>query len=98
MKKKIGIIISCVLCLAALNSCCTVNEITHTSCTAELGNKVGEANSKVILGFIGGGGSKATLKDACRNGDIKKINHVEITHKRIFFGVVNKKTTRVYGD
>lgn len=84
--------------VAALSSCCSVNYPLYSSATPELGSKVGEASSKTILGFIGKGGPEATMKHAAANGGITKVNHVERTEKSIFFGIVVKHTTRVYGD
>ncbi len=97
MKKLFVIIAAALLTAGGFSSCCSVN-YPCTSANTELGGKIGEANSKTILGFIGKGGPKATLKDAAQNGGITKINHVERTDKSIFLGLVVKHTTRVYGD
>lgn len=98
MKKYIFSLAIGVLTLGSLSSCCSVNYPMYSSATPEIGSKVGEASSKQILYFFGSGGKKATLKDAAANGGITKINHVERTEKSIFFGLVHKHTTRVYGD
>lgn len=98
MKKILFIVAMGFLTAGTFSSCCSVNYPMYSSATPELGTKVGEANSKTIFGFIGKGGPTATLKDAAKNGGITKVNHVERTEKSIFFGLVKKHTTRVYGE
>lgn len=97
MKKLLSIAV-CVIAAMSFGSCCSVNYPMYSSATPDMGSKVGEASSKTILFAFGKNGPKATLKDAAQNGGITKINHVERTEKSIFFGLVKKHTTRVYGD
>ena len=98
MKKYFAIVAVALMTAASFSSCCSVNYPQYSSATPAIGSKVGEASSKTILGFIGKGGPKATLKDAADNGGITKIYHVERTEKIYFLGIVQKHTTRVYGD
>ena len=98
MKKKVSYLAATVIAALSLSSCCTINSNASLASDGPIGSKVGEATSNVILGFIGGGGDKATIKDAAQNGGIKNVKQVEYKDKSIFFGIVVKHTTRVYGD
>lgn len=96
--KKISVVAISIVAALSLGSCCTVNYNAALASEGPIGTKVGEATSNVILGFIGGGGNNATIKDAAQNGGIKNVKQVEYRDKSIFFGLVVKHTTRVYGD
>jgi len=98
MKKIFSLAAISAITVFSLSNCCTVNYNSSIGAEGEIGSKVGEATSNIILGFIGGGGKKATIKDAAENGGIKVVKQVEYTDKSIFFGVVVKHTTRVYGE
>ena len=98
MKNRINTLALSAFAALMLSSCCTINYNASLSSDGPIGEKMGEATSNVILGFIGGGGDKATIKDAAKNGGIKNVRQVEYRDKSIFFGVVVKHTTRVYGD
>lgn len=90
------------LCLALIvfflmSSCCSVNSVVHVSDKCELGSSMGEASSFKILHLFGVGGPQATLKNACKNGNVETIYHVEETNTNYAF-LFQKKTIRVYGD
>ena len=62
---------------------------------AVAGNKVGEATSQDILGWVCIG--DASVKAAAAMGNITTINHVDYKFYNIL-GIYSKFTTVVYGD
>jgi hypothetical protein len=58
------------------------------------GTKTGTATSKGILGFASGDSS---IKAACDNGGITKIEHVDY-HVESVLGVYTRTTVTVYGE
>ena len=66
-----------------------------TATSNEGWTKVGFAEATSILGVIGSG--DATIQEACKNGGIKKIHHVDYKCMSIL-GLYAKYTCYVYGD
>jgi len=58
-------------------------------------SKVGEASCSAILGLISTG--DASINEAMRNGNIRKIHHVDHNSTSIL-GIYAQFTTVVYGD
>lgn len=98
MKTKIFTFVAAAFLAATMiSSCATVNNGASIS-NAPLGQKVGEAKSNIYLGLWSSKGEEANLKKACENGGITRINQVEYENQAVLFGVVVKRTTRVYGE
>jgi hypothetical protein len=87
------------LCIAALPACIYTN-ITRPLDTdldrTELGSKVGEASSTLMLGLVAWGhrGTRA----AAEAGGITTVRHMDIRHLAILGFVYATETTIVYGD
>lgn len=83
--------------VTCLTSCMTINSSASVTNTP-IGTKVGEAKSSIILGIWSTKGKEATLKQACINGGISKINHVEYETELYCGGIVIDHIVRVYGE
>ena len=102
MKKRI--VKACALFFAGvmLASCCTI-AIPVAATSNPVGKKCGETTSFVYLGTFGAKGADAKGADAgiqqsAQKAGITKISHVDSYVKNIFFGVVQKRTIKVYGE
>ena len=97
MKKRV--IKACALFFAGvmLASCCTV-AIPVAATSNPVGTKCGETTSYVILGTFGSKGNKTGIHQSAQKAGIKSISHVDSYVKNIFFGLVQKRTIKVYGE
>jgi hypothetical protein len=78
-------------------SCCTISyPVAATS--NPVGSKCGETNSYVYLGVFGSKGKKAGIQQSAEKAGITSISHVDSYVKNIFFGIVQKRTIKVYGE
>ena len=98
MKKVFSFIVVVTIVLTSLCSCITINSGAAISSNTPIGSKVGEATSTIILCTWSSKGKANNLKKAAENGNIQNVKQVEYIDKSIFFGIVHKHTTRVYGD
>ena len=95
--KNIKTICVSVLFSAMLASCCTISApITATS--NPVGSKCGETTSYVYLSSFGAKGAKTGIHQSAQKAGITKISHVDSYIKNIFFGLVQKRTVKVYGE
>ena len=97
MKKILSIVAVTAFVVAGLCSCATINSGASIS-NANIGPKVGEAKSSIILGLWSSKGKENNLQQAAKNGGITKVNQVEYIDKSILLGLVIEHTTRVYGE
>ncbi|MBR4847840.1 MAG: hypothetical protein IKV07_00600 [Bacteroidaceae bacterium] len=97
MKKRI--VKACALFFAGvmLASCCTV-AIPVAATSNPVGTKCGETTSYVILGAFGAKGNETGIQQSAQKAGIKNISHVDSYVKNIFFGLVQKRTVKVYGE
>ena len=99
MKKQIlSIAAVAMMTVAGLSSCITISEGAALTEKGPIGQKVGEAESTIILGLWSSQGEQNNLQQAAKNGGITKVSQVEYVDKSIFFGLLIKRTTRVYGE
>lgn len=98
MKKLMSFAASAALIASMMCSCATINSGAAIAEKGPIGPKVGEAQSTYILGLWSSQGEQNNIQKAAENGGIKKISQVEYIDKSIFFGLVIKHTTRVYGE
>ena len=89
---------SAALVAGLLSSCATVNSGAALTEKGPIGSKVGEATSTLFLGTWTSQGEQNNIKKAAENGGIKKVTQVEYIDQSIFFGLIIKHTTRVYGE
>ncbi len=93
MKKLFVAIAAC----AMFASCCTIpTPIAATSNV--IGSKCGTTTSVKILNIFGVNGNRSGIQQAAKWADITKISHVDMYDKAIFFGLVKKRTIKVYGE
>ena len=97
MKKRI--VKACALFFAGvmLASCCTI-AIPVAATSNPVGKKCGETTSFVYLGTFGAKGADAGIQQSAQKAGITKISHVVSFVKNIFFGLVQKRTIKVYGE
>ena len=98
MKKLMSFAASAALVTSMMCSCATINSGAAIGEKGPIGPKVGEAQSTYILGLWSSQGEQNNIQKAAENGGIKKVAQVEYIDKSIFFGLVIKHTTRVYGE
>lgn len=63
-----------------------------------MGSKCGTTTSVKIFNIFGVNGNRSGIEQAAKFGDITKISHVDMYDKTIFFGLVKKRTIKVYGE
>ena len=99
MKKQfMKLAASAAIAVVTLGSCATINSGAALAEKAPIGSKVGEAQSTYFLGLWSSKGEQNNIKQAAENGGIKKVTQVEYVDQAIFFGLLIKHTTRVYGE
>ncbi len=99
MKKKIIMLaFPALLAMFSLNSCVTINSGAALAEKAPVGPKRGDAKSTIILGLWSSKGRSNNISVAAKNGGITKVTQVEYIDQSVFFGLVIKHTTRVYGE
>ena len=89
---------SAAIAVSMLTSCATINSGAALSDKGPIGQKVGEAQSTYFLGLWSSQGEQNNIMKAAENGGIKNVTQVEYIDQAIFFGLVIKHTTRVYGE
>lgn len=80
-----------------LASCCTVS-IPVAATSNPVGSKCGETSSYIYLGAFGAKGQDSGIQQCAQKAGIKEISHVDSYIKNYFFGVVQKRTIKVYGE
>lgn len=99
MKKNfLAFAAAAVIAAASLTSCATISTDAALTEKAPIGQKVGEAQSSIILGLWSSQGEQNNLKQAAQNGGITKVSQVEYITQSVLFGLFIKRTTRVYGE
>ena len=63
---------------------------------AEGQDKIGKASCTSYLWIVGIGDCSVT--EAMKNGEIKKVHHIDTEIKSIFFGIYERYTTVIYGE
>ena len=97
MKKRF--LKACALFIAGVMfaSCCTISyPIAATS--NPVGTKCGETTSYVYLGVFGAKGKNTGIQQSAQKAGITSISHVDSYVKNIFFGLIQKRTVKVYGE
>lgn len=80
-----------------LASCCTVS-IPVAATSNPVGSKCGETTSYVYLAGFGEKGNESGIQQCAEKAGITKISHVDSYVKNYFFGIVQKRTIKVYGE
>ena len=81
-----------------LGSCATISGGAAIAEKGPIGQKVGEAQSTIILGLFSQKGEQNNIKQAAQNGGITKVMQVEYVDQSILLGLFVKRITRVYGE
>lgn len=82
---------------AILSSCATFSNPVAVT-TNKFGTKCGEASSMIYLGLWSYKGAENGIDKAAKEAGITKISHVDSYTTNYFFGIVQKQTTKVYGE
>ena len=82
---------------AILSSCATISRPVAVT-TNKFGTKCGEASSMIYLGLWSYKGAENGIDKAAKEAGITKISHVDSYTTNYFFGIVQKQTTKVYGE
>ena len=82
---------------AILSSCATFSNPVAVT-TNKFGTKCGEARSMIYLGLWSYKGAENGIDKAAKEAGITKISHVDSYTTNYFFGIVQKQTTKVYGE
>lgn len=96
MKLKVKGLVALAVC-ALLTSCATISRPVAAT-TNNLGTKCGEATSMIYLGLWSHKGEENGIDKAAKEAGITKISHVDTYITNYFFGIVQKQTTKVYGE
>lgn len=94
MKKLMSLLAAAALGLS-LTSCAMTAPVNATS--NAVGSKVGQAETKQIIGFFFDGGD-ASIKEAAKNAGITKISTVDFKTKMVVGPFVMSYTTIVTGE
>ena len=92
MKKTFWSLVAAVVCTLSFSSCASVNPVAATS--VPVGNKKGVATELRIFGIPF---TEAGLDKAAKEGNIKKISHVE-SRTQFLWPAFGKRKTVVYGE
>lgn len=96
MKKTFKVLAVALAC-AFVSSCATIS--TPVAATSNpVGSKCGETTSYIYLGAFGAKGQDSGIQQCAQKAGIKEISHVDSYIKNYFFGVVQKRTIKVYGE
>ena len=82
---------------ALLTSCATISRPVAVT-TNQFGTKCGEATSMIYLGLFSTGGNENGIDKAAKDAGITKISHVDSYTTNYLLGIVQKQTTKVYGE
>ena len=89
--------IAIVACCAFATSCAVISHpIAATD--APFGNKCGVSKSVIYCGIVSRNGSKNGIHQAAKNGNIKRISHVDSYVERFLGGLIITQITKVYGE
>ena len=80
-----------------LASCCTVS-VPVAATSNRIGSKCGETTSWIYLGAFGAKGNETGIQQSAQKAGIKEISHIDSYVKNYFFGIVQKRTVKVYGE
>ena len=96
MKLKVKGLAALAAC-AFLCSCATISRPVAVT-TNQFGTKCGEATSMIYLGLFSTGGNENGIDKAAKDAGITKISHVDSYTTNYLLGIVQKQTTKVYGE
>lgn len=96
MKLKFKGLAALAVC-ALLSSCATISRPVAAT-TNSFGTKCGESSSMIYLGLWSYKGAENGIDKAAKEAGITKISHVDTYTTNYFFGIVQKQTTKVYGE
>lgn len=96
MKKTFKVLAAIAFC-AFVTSCATVSRPV-TATTNPFGTKCGEAKSMIYLGLWSSKGGENGIDKAAKAAGITKISHVDSYTTNYVFGIVQRQTTKVYGE
>lgn len=96
MKKALKVLVAVAICAFA-TSCATISQPIAAT-THPVGTKCGEAKSLIFLGIWSQDGEENGIDKAAKQAGITKISHVDSYLTNYFFGIVQKQTTKVYGE
>ncbi len=91
--KSIAIISCCVFATS-----CAVISHPIAATDAPFGNKCGVSKSVIYCGIVSRKGSKNGIHQAAKNGNIKRISHVDSYVERFLGGLIITQITKVYGE
>ena len=86
-----------VMACALLGSCVTISRPVAATGNP-VGSKCGVAKSTIILGLWSSKGDENGIDKAAKSAGITKISHVDSYTKSYVLGIVQKQTTKVYGE
>ena len=87
-----------ILCCCVLASSCVVISRPVAATDAPFGNKCGVSKSVIYCGIVSRKGSKNGIHQAAKNGNIKRISHVDSYVERFLGGLIITQITKVYGE
>ena len=82
---------------ALFSSCVTISRPIAAT-TLPVGSMCAEAKSTIILGIWSSKGDENGIDKAAKSAGITKISHVDSYTKSYVLGIVQKQTTKVYGE
>ena len=89
--------IAAIAVCALVSSCATIsNPVAATG--NPVGTKCGVAKSTIYLGLWSSKGAENGIDKAAKSAGITKISHVDSYTKSYVLGIVQKQTTKVYGE
>ena len=95
--KRVFQFLAVVVLAAMVSSCATIS--TPIAATSHpVGSKCGEATSITYLGLFTKDGEVNGINKAAKQAGITKISHVDAYTTNYFFGIIQKQTTKVYGE
>ena len=96
MKRTLKAFAAVIAC-ALLGSCVTISRPVAATGNP-VGSQCGVAKSTIILGLWSSKGDENGIDKAAKSAGITKISHVDSYTKSYVLGIVQKQTTKVYGE
>lgn len=96
MKLKFKGLTAIAVC-ALLTSCATISRPVAAT-NNQVGTKCGEATSMIYLGLWSTNGDENGIDKAAKQAGITKISHVDSYTTSYLLGIIQKQTTKVYGE
>lgn len=96
MKLKFKGLTAIAVC-ALLTSCATISGPVAAT-NNQVGTKCGEATSMIYLGLWSTNGDENGIDKAAKQAGITKISHVDSYTTSYLLGIIQKQTTKVYGE